>query len=282
MTMSVGVFFAVLCAALLHATWNALVKISADRLVLLAVLKIFTTLVAVASLPFITMPPIEVWPYIAASVVIHTAYFLFLTIAYRFGDLSQVYPLSRGVAPLIVAGLAVFILGETLGRQSIVALLLISIGIMSMIFSGKGAVGQPKAVAAALATGCFIAGYTVADGAGARLSADAHSYLMWLNIFNGIPIILIAVVFRRSELVPQMRLVWKAGALSALVSLLAYWIVLWASTHAPLALVAAVREVSMVFAVLFGVVFLKEKLNLRKAASIFMTLTGTVLLRTAK
>jgi drug/metabolite transporter (DMT)-like permease len=186
------------------------------------------------------------------------------------------------VPPLIVAGLAVFVLGETLGQQSLVALLLISLGIMSMIFSGKGAFGQPKAVAAALATGCFIAGYTVADGAGARLSADAHSYLLWLNIFNGIPIILIAVAFRRRELAPQMQLVWKAGALSALVSLLAYWIVLWASTQAPLALVAAVREVSMVFAVLFGVVFLKEKLNLHKVLSIFVTLSGTVLLRTSK
>jgi drug/metabolite transporter (DMT)-like permease len=280
--MSVGVFLAVLFAALLHATWNALVKISADRLVLLAVLKIATTVVAVVSLPFVTMPPTEAWPYIAASVVIHTAYFLFLTIAYRFGDLSQVYPLSRGVAPLIVAGLAVFVLGETLGPQALVALLLISFGIMSMIFSGKGAAGQPKAVAAALATGCFIAGYTVADGAGARLSADAQSYLMWLNVFNGIPIILIAAVRRPGTLVPQLRLVWKAGALSAIVSLLAYWIVLWASTQAPVALVAAVREVSMVFAVIFGVVLLKEKLELRKMLSIFVTLSGIVLLRASK
>lgn len=280
--MSVGIFLAVLFAALLHATWNALVKISADRLVLLAVLKIATTTVAVASIPFITVPPIEAWPYIVASVVIHTAYFLFLTIAYRFGDLSQVYPLSRGVAPLIVAGLAVFVLGETLGPQAFVALLLISLGIMSMVFSGKGAMGQPKAVAAALATGCFIAGYTVADGAGARLTADAHSYLLWLNVFNGIPIILIACARRRRVLVPQLKLVWRAGALSAIVSLLAYWIVLWASTQAPLALVAAVREVSMVFAVLFGVVFLKEKLDLHKLVSIFVTLSGTVLLRASK
>ncbi|MBY6059150.1 DMT family transporter [Leisingera daeponensis] len=280
--MSICVFLAVLCAALLHASWNALVKVSADRLVLLAVLKVTTTLVAVASIPFITIPPIEAWPYLAASVVIHTAYFLFLTIAYRFGDLSQVYPLSRGAAPLIVAGLAVFILGETLGQQAYVSLLLISLGIMSLIFSEKGAIGQPKAVMAALATACFIAGYTVADGAGARLSADAHSYILWLNVFNGIPIILIAAVLRRRQLVPQVKRVWKMGALSAIVSLAAYWIVLWASTQAPLALVAAVREASMVFAVFFGVVFLKEKLNLRKVLSVFVTLTGTALLRVSK
>lgn len=209
--MSIGVFFAVLGAALLHASWNALVKVSADRLVLLAVLKITTTVFAVASIPFIATPPVEAWPYIAASVVIHTAYFLFLSISYRFGDLSQVYPVSRGVAPLLVAGFAAIMLGETLGLQASIALLLICCGIMSLIFSEKGALGQPKAIGAALATGCFIAGYTVADGAGARLSQDALSYILWLNVFNGIPIILIAAVRRRSGLAHQAKRVWKMG-----------------------------------------------------------------------
>lgn len=280
--MSIGVFLAVLCAALLHASWNALVKVSADRLVLLAVLKVTTTVIAVASIPFISIPPVEAWPYIAASVAIHTAYFLFLTISYRFGDLSQVYPVSRGAAPLLVAGFAVVVLGETLELQASIALLLISCGIMSLVFSEKGAIGQPKAVGAALATGCFIAGYTVADGAGARLTQDALSYILWLNVFNGIPIILIAAALRRGELVPQARQVWKGGALSAIISLAAYWIVLWASTQAPLALVAAVREASIVFALLFGAIFLKEKVNLRKVMSVFVTLTGTALLRVSK
>lgn len=280
--MSIGVFFAVLCAALLHASWNALVKVSADRLVLLAVLKITTTMLAVASIPFIAAPPVEAWPYIAASVVIHTAYFLFLTISYRFGDLSQVYPISRGVAPLLVAGFAVVVLGETLEFQASIALLLISCGIMSLFFSEKGAIGQPKAIGAALATGCFIAGYTVADGAGARLAQDALSYILWLNVFNGLPIILIAIALRRREIVPQAKRVWKMGAVSAIISLAAYWIVLWASTQAPLALVAAVREASIVFALLFGVVFLKEKMNLRKVLSVFLTLSGAALLRVSR
>lgn len=280
--MSIGVFFAVLCAAFLHASWNALVKVSADRLVLLAVLKITTTIFAVASVPFIATLPVEAWPYIAASVVIHTAYFLCLTITYRLGDLSQVYPISRGAAPLLVAGFAVIVLGEKLDSQASIALLLISCGIMSLVFSEKGAIGQPKAIGAALATGCLIAGYTVADGAGARLSQDALSYILWLNIFNGIPIIVIAAGLRGRELVRQAKRVWKMGALSAMISLAAYWIVLWASTHAPLALVAAVREASIVFAVLFGVIFLKEKMNLRKVFSLVVTLSGTALLRISK
>jgi drug/metabolite transporter (DMT)-like permease len=280
--MSFGVFLAVLCAALLHASWNALVKVSADRLVLLAVLKITTTIIAAASIPFIATPPVQAWSYIAASVAIHTGYFLFLTVSYRFGDLSQVYPLSRGAAPLLVAGFAIIVLGETLEPQAGIALLLISCGVMSLVFSEKGAIGQPKAVAAAFATACFIAGYTVADGAGARLSDNALSYVLWLNVFNGVPIILIAIALRRRELVPQAKRVWKMGALSAIISLAAYWIVLWASTQAPLALVAAVREASIVFALLFGVFFLKEKVNLRKVLSVFVTLTGTALLRVSK
>ncbi len=280
--MSFGVFIAVLLAALLHATWNALAKISADRLVLLAVLKMATTAVALAIVPFLPALPVEAWPYLAVSVTIHTAYFLSLTVSYRLGDLSLVYPLSRGVAPLVVALLAVLYLGERLDEQALIAFLALCAGLMSMMVSARGAIGPPRAVAAALMTGCLIAGYTVADGAGARAAQDALSYLLWLNLFNGLPIILIAVLRRRQVLVPQLRQVWKAGAVSALVSLLAYWIVLWASTQAPLALVAAVREVSMVFAMLFGVVFLKERLNLRKVASVFVTLAGTMLLRTSR
>jgi drug/metabolite transporter (DMT)-like permease len=280
--MSSGVFLAVLCAALLHAAWNALVKVSADSLVLLAMLKITTTVVALLSAPFIAVPSSEVWPYIAASVAIHTAYFLFLTVSFRFGDLSEVYPLSRGVAPLLVAGFAIAGLGETLEPAAGLALLLICCGIMSLVFSGKRAVGQPKAVMAALATGAFIAGYTVVDGAGARLTGDALGYILWLNVFNGLPIIAIAMLVRGRALIPQARRVWRMGALSAIIALLAYWIVLWAGMHAPLALVAAVRETSIVFALMFGAFFLKEKVDLRKIASVFVTLAGAALLRVSR
>lgn len=281
--MSAGVFLAVLVAALLHATWNALVKVSADRLVLLAVMKIGTTVFALASVPLIEVPPAAAWPYIVASTVIHTGYFLFLVTAYRYGDLSHVYPIQRGAAPLIVALLATVFLGEVLSAQASLAVLLIAIGIMSLVLI-KGADGlkQPKAIGAALATACFIAGYTLADGTGARLSANAHSYILWLNVINGIPIILIAVLFRRGQLRAQVGKVWKAGVLSGVVSLLAYWIVLWAATQAPLAMVAAVREASMVFAVLFGVLFLKEQLDVRRLISIFVTMSGTVLLKTSR
>ncbi|MEH6525429.1 MAG: DMT family transporter [Sneathiella sp.] len=278
--MSVGVFFAILGAAILHAIWNALVKVSADRLSLMAIFNAGTFLIALAFVPFVDIPPAVAWPHILASTFIHTGYFLFLILSYRYGDLSHVYPLSRGTAPLIVALLAFIFIGEALSGQALLAVFLISMGIMSMVLiKGAEGVRQPKAIAAALATAGFIACYTMIDGTGARLSTSASSYILWLNIFNGLPIIVIALIARRGQIRSQFGKLWKAGFLSGGVSLLAYWIVLWAATQAPLAMVAAVRETSMVFAILFGVFFLKERLDLRRLFSAFVTLSGTVLLK---
>lgn len=281
--MSIEIFLAVLCAALLHAIVNAQLKISADRLVLLAISKLATTAIALGSLPFIEMPPPDVWPYIFASVVIHTGYFLFLVVAYRLGDLSQVYPISRGAAPLLVGVLGVFLLGDTLSQQNVIALLLISFGIMSLMLVRRadGAI-QTRAVVAALATACFTAGYTIVDGMGVRLSASAHEYIIWLNVFNGLPIVAIALFARRASFASQMIKVWKPSLGSAAMGLLAYWIVLWASTQAPIALVAAVREASIVFAVVIGAIFLKERLDLRRIFAVFLTITGLVALKTSK
>lgn len=281
--MTLTVFLAVLAAAFLHAGWNAFVKISADRLVLMAVAKICSTVIALLAIPHIDVPPPEAWPYITASVVIHTGYFLFLVIAYRFGDLSQVYPLARGAAPLIVAAIAVPLLGETLSQQNLWAILLISAGVVSLMLTRQadGAI-QTQAVLAALATACFTAGYTIVDGAGVRLCATPESYMLWLNVFNGLPIIAVALVLRRGTFVPQAGKVWKVALASTVVSLFAYWIVLWATTQAPISLVAAVREASMVFAVMFGVVFLKERLDLRRLASVFVTLAGLVMMKTSR
>lgn len=278
--MSVGVFFAILGAALLHAAWNALVKGSSDRLSVMALFNAGTLLISLVLLPFVDIPPAAVWPHILASTVIHTGYFLFLILSYRYGDLSHVYPLSRGTAPLIVALLAFVFIGETLSGQGLLAVFLICAGIMSMVLvKGAEGVRRPKAVAAALATAAFIACYTLVDGTGARLSASALSYLLWVNILNSLPIMVIALIARRGQIRRQAKKHWKTGFLSGGVSLLAYWIVLWAATQAPLAMVAAVRETSMVFAVLIGVFFLKERLDLRRLLSVFVTLSGAVLLK---
>lgn len=128
----------------------------------------------------------------------------------------------------------------------------------------------------------FIAGYTIADGLGARLADSAHSYVVWLNLFAGLPTLMIALCLRRQQFVAQVRTSWKLGALAGIISLTAYWIVIWATTLAPIAMVAAVRETSMVFAVLIGVFFLNERLSLIRVASTGFTLLGAVLLKLSR
>ena len=281
--MTTGVFAMVLGAAILHAAWNALVKATADRLVMIAIMMASQVGVALLVVPFMAFPTPESWPYIWASTVLNTAYCLFLIAAYRHGDLSHVYPISRGSAPLIVAVISVAIVGETLTRQAGLAVVVIALGIMSLTLT-RGAEGfrDPKAMVYALGTGLFIAGYTVVDGVGARLAETAHSYTFWVHLFNGLPIALLALYLRRGQVVASLRSAWKVGVLGGAISLLAYWIVIWAMTQAPMALVSAVRETSMVFAVLIGVFVLKERLDLARLASIGTTLIGTVMLKMSK
>ena len=281
--MTTGVFAMVLGAALLHAAWNVLVKVNADRLVMIAIMMMSQVAVALLVVPFVAFPTPASWPYIGASTALNTAYCVFLIQAYRHGDLSHVYPVARGAAPLIVAVLSVAIVGETLSREAALAVVLVALGIMSLTLTrGTGGFRDPKAMLYAVGTGVIIAGYTVVDGLGARLADSAHSYAFWVHLLNGIPITLLALHLRRGQVLVSVRQSWKPGVLAGLISLLAYWIVIWAMTQAPMALVSAVRETSMVFAVLFGVFFLKERLDLVRLASTGMTLIGTVMIKMSK
>ena len=212
--MTTGVFAMVLGAALLHAAWNALVKVNADRLVMIAIMMMSQVAVALLVVPFVAVPTPESWPYIWASTLLNTAYCLFLITAYRYGDLSHVYPLSRGSAPLIVAVISLVIVGETLSRQAGLSVVIIALGIMSLTLT-RGAEGfrEPRAMLYALGTGVFIAGYTVVDGLGARLADSAHSYTFWVHLFNGIPITLLALYLRRGQVLVSLRQCWKVGVL---------------------------------------------------------------------
>lgn len=281
--MTTTVFAMVFLAALLHAAWNALMKVNADRLVMVAMMMASQATIGLMVIPFVDFPPPEAWLYIAASTALHTGYFVFLILAYRYGDLSHVYPIARGVSPLIVAVVSVVFVGEVLSLESTISIVLIALGIMSLTLT-RGIEGfrEPKAILFALGTGVFIAGYTVADGLGARSSESAHSYVFWLTVFDGLPVILIAFFMRRGRIREQVRLCWKVGVLSGIVSLVAYWIVIWAMTLAPMAMVSAVRETSMVFAVLIGVFFLKERLSLVRVVSTAITLVGVVMLKASK
>ncbi len=281
--MDFFVFAVVLFAALLHATWNAFVKVDSDRLLFMGLLSLGGAVGAIAAIPFLPAPAPESWPYILASVILHQGYIVFLLLAYRYGDLSHVYPLARGSAPLIVAMLSLTLIGEQLSQSSTFAVLIMGAGIMSLSLTrGAQNLWNPTAVLFALGTGLFIACYTLVDGVGARLAGSPHSYSAWLFGLEWIPITTYALWKRRNGLTGKVARVWRPAMAAGLMALAGYWMVIWAMSVAPIALVAALRETSIIFAVLFGVIILKERLSLARLAATFMTLTGTVLLKVSR
>lgn len=281
--MSFTVFIAVILAAILHAAWNALVKSGLDKRASVGAVILGHLPFALLLLPFVPLPSAESLPYLFAGILIHVGYQLSLMRSYQLGDLTQVYPIARGAAPLIVALLSVTLLGLQLSASALAAVAMISAGILSLGLVRR-ADGQRNAPAAffALTTGCFIAGYSLVDGLGARVAGTALGFLAWLTIGNGLLMILyfrviapgvLGVIVTRG----RRTMLFGGGA-----SFLAYAIVMWAFTQAPIALVTALRETSIVFALVIGVVLLKEPLNLLKVFATMLTLTGAFLLRFAR
>ncbi|MDZ7840965.1 MAG: DMT family transporter [Gammaproteobacteria bacterium] len=241
------------------------------------------SLISLGLLPVVGLPDAGAWPYLLGSVTLHNGYCLFLVMAYRYGDLSHVYPLARGSAPLVVAGLSVVVAGEYLNRQATLSVMLITLGVMRLALTrGVSGIRESRAVLFALATGAFIAGYTVVDGMGARGNGDPHGYTFWLLALHGIPFAVMTAWVHRGRTLSQVRKVWHSGLSAGVISMLAYWIVIWAMTLAPFALVSALRETSVVFAVSFGVVLLKERLDMVRLVAVSTTLIGTVMLRTSR
>ena len=282
--MEIDVFVVVLLAAIFHATWNAFVKVDGDRLLFMTALMAIGGICALSTTLFLPIPSPESWPFILLSILLHQGYVIFLLLAYRVGDLSHVYPLARGSAPLVVAMVSISVIGESLSGYEMIAVVLMVIGIISLSFTRSAQnLHSPYAVLFALATGLFIAGYTITDGLGARVAGNPHSYASWMLGLEWIPIVLY-VFWKRRATGPfrQIKSIWKPAVAMGLLSLVAYWIVIWAMTVAPIALVAALRETSIVFAVLLGVIFLKEHLSLVRLVSTFATLSGAVLIKTSQ
>jgi drug/metabolite transporter (DMT)-like permease len=281
--MPIEVFLMVLGAALLHATWNAVVKSNGDRLTLIRVFAWAQLVLSLCLLPFVEMPKAAGWPYLAASPVFSTGYLLLLNRAYRIGDLSLVYPLARGAAPLVVAIVSTAVLGEELSRGNQLGVMLIAIGITSLALTrsaGGGRDTQP--ILLALCMGALIATYTLIDGMGARLSGSPHGYMVVVTIPQSLLIIAISHALRPGKRLPLGRQTLRFGIASGLVAYLSTWLIIWSYTMAPIALVSALRETGIVFAVIIGVVVLKERLNLARLASIATTLLGTTLLKVSR
>ena len=279
MTLTWPVVGAVLFAALLHASWNALVKSSSDKALDTAVIHTLGSLVMLPAAFLVGWPPAEAWPFIIASVVIHIAYYVALTGAYKHGDLGLTYPLMRGTAPLLVALSAAFTLGETLSPLSWAGVLGVSCGVLALGLS-RHAMDSPRAVAYALSNAVIIAMYTVVDGLGVRQAGNALQYVVLLFVLDGWPFGLM-VLWRRKPAVfwPYARMRAPLAAVGAAASLGSYGIALWAMTRAPVATVAALRETSVLFAALLGTWFLKEVFTVRRAVGTAAIVAGVMCLR---
>jgi drug/metabolite transporter (DMT)-like permease len=268
----------VLLAAALHASWNALVKAGGDPFVRLALLNVVSGLCALPLLLVVAPPAMASWPYLLGSVAIHFAYNLALAYGYRFGDLSHVYPIARGIAPPLVALGAWAMAGETPGPLGVLAILAISGAIASLAFSPGWRLGPLAPVGFALATGLSIAGYTICDGLGGRAAGDVLGYIAWLFVLDAVPFALIVAVWRRHDLAGELPASWRASVLGGVFALAAYGLVIWAMSRAPMASVSALRETSVIMAALIGTRLLREPFGTRRVVAASVVAIGVVLL----
>ena len=293
--ISTAVLLAVLASALLHATWNAVVKSRADPLIGIAWLSVGSGVAAGLALPFVPLPPAVAWPFILASTAIHTVYNLMLATAYSHGDFSRVYPIARGAAPLMVTLVSLAFLNEELGSRALIAIGLILLAILGVAHERQtgrragvgpairggtsGAAARDRSLLFAVLTAVAIAGYTIADGLGARAWGDPIPYILWLFFVDAWPTILIVAWMRRGRFHRTPRGDIVRPVIGGLLSMLAYGIVIWAMTQAPVAIVAALRESSILFAALIGVFVLKERPGPVRIGAIVLLVAAVALLR---
>ncbi len=252
----------ILLSALMHAGWNFLVKRGRDGQLDTVGFSLGCSLIAACLLPFVGLPHADCYPWLAATLVVHVAYFLSLAEAYRYADLSIAYPLMRGTAPLLVALAAPF-LGEALSPVQAVGVGMIGLGIGLPAWIGKPwHTVNRRGLFFCLFNAAVIALYTLLDGIGVRLSGHAVSYTLWLFLFNSWGILAV-IVWRRSlsEVTQHVRQGWRIATLGAAMSMASYGIVLWAMTQTSIPAVAALREISVIFAALLGTWFLKEQMG---------------------
>lgn len=277
--MTISVLLAVLFAAFCHASWNALVKFGNDRLFGLLIIAFFSGLLSAPALLWVGFPPSESIPWLALSTLFHIGYTVFLSKAYSTGDLSQIYPISRGTAPLMVAALSIIIFNHPLSLSELAGILLIITGVLLIALVGKERQLniKGKALIYALITTLFTACYTLADGQGARAGDSPLSYTLWLFFINGLVLIIPAIIKYRTTLLKGCRRYWKIGIFGGLMQLMSYGIVIWAMSKSSIVLVAALRETSVLFAMFLSIVFLKEHFSRTRIIACVVILGGVLL-----
>lgn len=276
--MELHVTLAVLCAALCHATWNALIKGGKAPLfdsMLISTVWIFICIVA---FPFLPAPHPDSWPFIAMSVVVHVSYFFLLAMSYHHGELSQVYPIIRGLPPLMVLVVSFLVLKDDISVYGWLGIAAISISILTLEIGNK--ISSRRVLFLSIATAIMITAYTVIDGVGARLSGNSTSYLSWLAFSQSIIFVsLVAIVKSRKQCIDYACKYWKRGMVGGILSILAYAVVLWAMTQAPIPYVSALRETSVLFASAIAVLFLSESFRMSRMISAIFIVSGVILLK---
>ncbi|QXC51606.1 EamA family transporter [Agrobacterium salinitolerans] len=268
--MTFDILLLVLMGAMLHAGWNALVKAGSDKSLDASLIAAGAAACSLPFLPFLPFPAPVAIPFLIASAVLQFAYFRLVAAAYTIGDIGLVYPVMRGVAPLIVAATSSLFLSEILSPVALAGIAVISVGILTLAFEARR--GGGKATMVALLNAFVIASYTFVDGVGARLSGNAISYTLWMSLLP--PVLLFGFALYRRGAGPvanHARRNWRRGLIGGGGSILSYGLALYAMTKAPVAVVAALPETSILFALVISVVILKER------ASVWRYLAGGII-----
>lgn len=278
--MTLSVFLAVILAAFLHASWNVLVKFNLDRFLSLFLLQTLMGFMGLGMLVFFAWPAKAALPFALTSGLLHTGYNLFLARSYKSGDLSVVYPVARGTAPFItLIGSAMFS-HDAISTVAIIGILILIAGIWLIALGpSHGLKTDRTTLLFALGTSVFIGCYTIVDGLGGRASGNASGYTGLVFVLDAIGIVTAGLYLRGPAIFKTVLPFWRSGLFGAAASGCAYWIVIWAMSVAPIAMVAALRETSILFAIGLSAKVLNEKLNVSRIVGALLVVVGAIALR---
>ncbi len=278
--MSLTVFFAVIIAAFFHAFWNAMVKKGDDKYISLTAIVLGHLPISIAVIFFTPLISIQSIPYIFISVIFLTGYEWCLLSAYRLDDLTKVYPIARGTAPIFIVIFSLLLFDLNISKFELTGILVISFGIIALSFQNVKTFKGYSAIVYAFSTGLFISGYSITDGFGARESASPLNYTAWLFVLNAVTFPILLVIMKKPVMVEKVfREGKKIFLIGGTFSYSVYATITWAFTQAPVPLVAALRETSIIFGLLIGTFFLKEKLTSLKSVAVLTIFFGVILLK---
>ncbi len=277
--ISTAVTLVVLFSALIHASWNAVLKSGSQKLIDATLMSFFGGIFCFIAIMFLPIVNVAAWPYIISSAIIHVVYFVCLANAYKHSDLSHAYPLIRGMVPPFVALFAFLIIGEELSLAVLGGIFLISIGVLLPGKLNKGEITLKSTLYIASTAACIIA-YTMVDGTGVRLSGNAASYVTYMSFIEAIILVVVMLFYiGKKDILSYASSRWMLCAIAGIASILGYGLVLWAMNQAPIGVVSALRETSIIFGTLIGIYFFKEKYGKKRLLTALFICLGVFLIK---